>query len=158
MNRGRFHFKSIRISIISFVLILLTLTGLLYLMLQSSTDTNALSEKVRHFSIVESFLNGVSSYVSWSVRQWAHVFEFLLVGIVISIFYAIRTNHVWKMFVLALGTCVVISICDQSTRIFINGRHFDSFDLILDALGYISAIIVMSVCRRIYSFCIYKRK
>lgn len=50
-----------------------------------------------------------------------------------------------------------ISLCDQSVRLFIAGRHFDSFDLVLDALGYVSAIMIVSICRGIYRLVVNRK-
>lgn len=136
--------------IISFAFVLITLGILFYLTFQTPDDTVALSERVRHLPLVENFLNWVSAFVDWSVRQWAHVFEFLIIGMCVSIFYKFATKNIWTMLVLALLTCICISLCDQSVRIFIAGRHFDSFDLVLDAIGYVSAIVVVIICREIH--------
>ena len=59
--------------------------------------------------------------------------------------------------VLAILTCMCISLCDQSVRLFIAGRHFDSFDLVLDALGYVSAIVIVSICRGICRLVVNRR-
>lgn len=76
----------------------------------------------------------------------------------VSIFYKFATENIWTMLVLAVLTCICISLCDQSVRIFIAGRHFDSFDLVLDALGYVSAIVVVSICRGIYRLVVNRDK
>lgn len=136
--------------VISLVFVLITLCILFYLTFQTPDATVALSERVGHLPVVEDFLNWVSTFVDWSVRQWAHVFEFLIIGMCVSIFYKFATKNIWTMLVLAVLTCMCISLCDQSVRIFIVGRHFDSFDLVLDAIGYGSAIMVVSICRGIY--------
>lgn len=143
--------------VISFAFVLITLCILFYLTFQTPDDTVALSERVGHLPLVENFLNWVSAFVDWSVRQWAHVFEFLIIGICVSIFYAFAAKKIWLMLVLALLTCMCISLCDQSVRLFIAGRHFDSFDLALDALGYVSAIVVVSICRGISRLVVNRR-
>lgn len=143
--------------IISLVFVLITLCILFYLTFQTSDDTFTLSEKVGHLPVVEDFLNWVSAFVDWSVRQWAHIFEFLIIGICVSIFYAFATKNIGTMMVMALLTCMCISLCDQSVRIFIVGRHFDSFDLVLDALGYVSAIGIVSICRGMYRLVVNRR-
>ena len=142
---------------ISLVFVLITLCILFYLTFQTPDDTVALSERVGHLPVVEDFLNWVSTFVDWSVRQWAHVFEFLIIGICVSIFYIFATKNIWTMLVLAVLTCMCISLCDQSVRIFIVGRHFDSFDLVLDAQGYVSAIVVVSICRGIYRLVVNRK-
>lgn len=143
--------------VISLVFVLITLCILFYLTFQMPDDTVALSERVGHLPVVEDFLNWVSASVDWSVRQWAHVFEFLIIGMCVSIFYKFATKNIWTMLVLAVLTCMCISLCDQSVRLFIAGRHFDSFDLVLDALGYVSAIMVVSICRGIHRLVVNRR-
>ena len=144
--------------VISLAFVLITLCILFYLTFQTPDDTVALSERVGHLSVVEVFLNWVGAFVDWSVRQWAHVFEFLIIGICVSIFYACATKKIWLMLVLALLTCMCISLCDQSVRLFIAGRHFDSFDLVLDALEYVSAIVIVSICRGICGLVVNRDK
>ena len=143
--------------IISLVFVLITLCILFYLTFQPPADTVDLSEKVGHLPVVEDFLNWSITFVDWSVRQWAHIFEFLIIGMCVSIFYAFATTNIGTMMVLALSTCVCISLCDQTVRIFIVGRHFDSFDLVLDALGYVSAIGIVSICRVIYRLVVNRK-
>lgn len=143
--------------IISLIFVLIVLGILVYLTFQKPDDTVALSEKVGHLPVVEDFLNWVGAFVDWSVRQWAHVFEFLIIGICVSIFFTFAAKKIWLMPVLALLTCMCISLCDQSVRIFIVGRHFDSFDLVLDAIGYVSAIMVVSICRGIYRLVVNRK-
>lgn len=144
--------------VISLAFVLITLCILFYLTFQTPDDTVALSERVGHLPFVENFLNWVGVFVDWSVRQWAHVFEFLIIGMCVSIFYKFATENIWTMLVLAVLTCICISLCDQSVRIFIAGRHFDSFDLALDALGYVSAIMIVGICRGIYRLVVNRDK
>ena len=143
--------------VISLVFVLITLCILFYLTFQTPDDTVALSERVGHLPVVDDFLNWVGAFVDWSVRQWAHAFEFLIIGMCVSIFYAFAAKKIRLMPVLALLTCMCISLCDQSVRIFIVGRHFDSFDLVLDALGYVSAIVVVSICREMYRLVVNRK-
>ena len=162
-KRGMFMLKKLignkarKPLIISLVFVLITLCILFYLTFQSPADTVALSEKVGHLPVVEDFLNWASTFVDWSVRQWAHVFEFLIIGMCVSIFYKFATKNIWATLVLALLTCICISLCDQSVRIFIAGRHFDSFDLLLDSIGYVSAIGIVSICRVIYRLVVNRK-
>ena len=71
--------------VISLVFVLIALCILFYLTFQTPDDTVALSERVGHLPLVENFLNWVSAFVDWSVRQWAHVFESLIIGICVSV-------------------------------------------------------------------------
>ena len=88
--------------IISLVFVLITLCILFYLTFQPTADTVALSERVEHLPVVEDFLNWASTFVDWSVRQWAHIFEFLIIGMCVSIFYKLQRR--------IYGLCCVGSI------------------------------------------------
>ena len=162
-KRGMFMLKKLignnarKPLIISLVFVQITLCILFYLTFQTPDDTVALSERVGQLPLVENFLIWGSAFVDWSVRQWAHVFEFLIIGICVSIFYAFAAKNIWTMLVLAVLTCMCISLCDQSVRIFIVWRHFDFFDLVLEALGYVSAIVIVSICRGIYRLVVNRK-
>ena len=45
----------------------------------------------------------------------------------------------------ALAICAGFSLFDQCHRLFVSGRHFDPFDLAMDALGYGAAVVVVVV-------------
>lgn len=87
MQKKLFGNKGREILIISLAFVLIALGILFYLTFQPPDDTLAFSEKVGHLPIMEDFLNWVGVFVDWSVRQWAHAFEFLIVGMCVSIFY-----------------------------------------------------------------------
>lgn len=138
--------------IIPSAVILIILACLFYLTFQKPEDTVELSNRVAHFPVVSAFLERMGAYVSWSVRQWAHVFEFFIVGTGFSVLYIFITKHTWTMMAAALSTCMVVSLVDQSIRIFIVGRHFDAFDLVLDAIGYVVAVLIFGACRKLVSW------
>ena len=125
--------------------ILIILASLFYLTFQKPEDTVELSNRVAHLPVVSAFLERMGAYVSWSVRQWAHVFEFFIVGTGFSVLYIFITKHTWSMM-------VAVSFVDQSIRIFIVGRHFDAFDLVLDAIGYVVAALIFGACRKLVSW------
>lgn len=90
-----------------------------------------------------------------SVRQQAHVVEFAFLGGVIALNtlawmsgWAHRRNargrmSRWKttfMYLLAIAACATVSFADQYHKLHVPGRHFDAFDLVLDASGYLVAV------------------
>lgn len=104
-----------------------------------------------------------------SVRQQAHVVEFALMGGVAALNVLawmsgwahrrsprgrIRIWRTWLMYVLGVMACAVVSFADQYHKLFVPARHFDKFDLLLDASGYIPAVtcvfIAWSVGSAIY--------
>ena len=55
----------------------------------------------------------------------------------------------------AHAICAGFSLFDQCHRLFVPGRHFDPFDLAMDALGYgVAVVVVMGVERLRGAFCL----
>ena len=55
----------------------------------------------------------------------------------------------------AHAICAGFSLFDQCHRLFVPGRHFDPFDLVMDALGYgVAVVVVMGVERLRGAFCL----
>ena len=48
-----------------------------------------------------------------------------------------------KAGVLALAICAACSLFDQCHKLFVPGRHFDGFDLVMDAVGYGIAVLTV---------------
>lgn len=92
--------------------ILIIMASLFYLTFQKPEDTVELSNRVAHLPVVSAFLERMGAYVSWSVRQWAHVFEFFIVGTGFSVLYIFITKHTWSMMAAALFTCMAVSFAD----------------------------------------------
>lgn len=47
------------------------------------------------------------------------------------------------MVFLTLGISMAASFADQYHKLSVPGRHFDKLDLVLDASGYVGAIVVV---------------
>ena len=71
------------------------------------------------------------------VRHWAHTAEFWLLGLFVSLsaYFALRPRLLVAGGV-SFAVCVAFSLFDQTHKLFVPGRHFDGFDLAMDALGY----------------------
>lgn len=83
-----------------------------------------------------------------SARKMAHIYEFGALGLFMTLM--IITSPVGKklrnntastkiIFMYSVGICSMASLCDQIHKTFIVYRHFDAQDLVLDAIGYITA-------------------
>ena len=92
-----------------------------------------------------------------SVRQQAHVVEFALLGGIVALNVLawmsgwahrrdargrIHGSRTFLMFVLSVLLCGAASFADQYHKLYVPGRHFDKLDLVLDASGYLGAIVV----------------
>jgi VanZ family protein len=78
----------------------------------------------------------------------AHIYEFGALGLFMTLM--IITSPVGKklrnntastkiIFLYSIGICAFASFCDQVHKTFIVYRHFDVHDLVLDAVGYVTA-------------------
>ena len=89
------------------------------------------------------------------VRHWAHTVEFGALGlfVAISALLVLRGRPAALAGACSLAICAVCSLVDQCHKLFVPGRHFDWFDLVMDALGYCTSIaivlVIVAVVRRI---------
>lgn len=92
------------------------------------------------------------------IRHQAHVVEFGLMGGVIALnvlawmsgwahrrdaLGRIHASRTALMVFITLGISMAASFADQYHKLSVPGRHFDKLDLVLDATGYIGAIVVV---------------
>lgn len=78
------------------------------------------------------------------IRHWAHAAEFWLLGMFVSLAaYCALRPRLLAPGVLSLIVCAACSLIDQCHKLFVPGRHFDCFDLVMDALGYCVAILMV---------------
>ena len=87
-------------------------------------------------------------------RNAAHVVEFGLVGLLASLgalcLVEPRCERGGKPLLVATVTfCAACSLVDQTHKLFVPGREFEWFDLLLDAFGYLGAIVLVFYSFRI---------
>ena len=74
----------------------------------------------------------------------AHTAEFFVFGMFATLavwFY--KKPKIAATGGISLLICAIFSLLDQCHKLFVPGRHFDGFDLVMDALGYVIAILVV---------------
>lgn len=91
------------------------------------------------------------------IRYWAHTIEFFFLGLftAFSSYFFLKPNKI-KAGAVALIICCACSIFDQCHKLFVPGRHFDWLDLGMDAIGYITAIVVILIISSIWSQISYR--
>ena len=92
------------------------------------------------------------------LRHQAHVVEFGLLGGIVALNVLawmsgwvhrrdvrgrIHASRTALMVFITLGISMAASFADQYHKLSVPGRHFDKWDLVLDATGYIGAIVVV---------------
>ena len=83
------------------------------------------------------------------IRHWAHAVEFGALGLCVALAVwqwlklgPIRKLSLWTAGI-SLAVSAAYSLFDQCHKLFVPGRHFDGFDLVMDALGYIPAVLIV---------------
>lgn len=88
----------------------------------------------------------VRLWMGANIRRVAHTVEFFFVGLFASATVACLGECLpcaRFRYVLALLFCAVCSVGDQVHKIFVPGRHFDMIDLGFDAVGYVTAMLLV---------------
>ena len=85
------------------------------------------------------------------IRHWAHTTEFFLLGIFASltIWFTVKPA-ILKTGIISTGFCTAASLVDQCHKLLVPGRHFDSFDLLMDAAGYVVAVLMILIICEIF--------
>ena len=83
-------------------------------------------------------------WLGTDIRHWAHTAEFFLLGVfsTLTLWFAMKPKII-KTGVISFVFCATFSLVDQCHKLFVPGRHFDGFDLVMDALGYGIAILII---------------
>ena len=91
-------------------------------------------------------LASIRMWVGTNVRRVAHTVEFFFVGLFASVVVVCFSRRPWSVCsrcVPVLLFCAVCSVGDQVHKIFVPGRHFDVIDLGFDAVGYVTAMLLV---------------
>lgn len=88
----------------------------------------------------------VRLWMGANIRRVAHTVEFFFVGLFASLAAVCldkRVSPTRLRCVPLLAFCAVCSVGDQVHKIFVPGRHFDMIDLGFDAVGYVTAMLLV---------------
>ena len=98
----------------------------LFLTLQSSLDTNRLSEGLRQWLQRFGFHSDPHTF-----RSNAHLAAFFIIGVAMALF---GRECGWKwMVILVVG--FVLGLFDEGIKVLLPTRHFESMDLFKDLIG-----------------------
>lgn len=134
--------KSNRVKqIVLVILLLLSVSLIVFLTTQSSEDTSRLTESLR------SRLSLLGLDISFhQLRSFVHLPEFFVIGFLLELlFISVKKKHVF-----AIITGFILSTADECLRIFVPRREFDFFDLMRDYAGVLLGVVLAyGVCRLI---------
>lgn len=129
-------------------LILIVVAAIFLLTLQDPDGTIAISVEAR--GLLTRLVRLLTGNASWQisihdVRRLAHVPEYGLLGLVVCIGLNRITGRIWRSALMTPAFCFVISLADQIVKWMLPTRHFDASDLVLDAVGYGTAIVIVTI-------------
>lgn len=153
-----------RIRILCFAVSLILTAGVFllvsYLTQQSVGQTLSTQERavlLFPYAFPQHYHNRLWLYLQLnSPRRLAHIYEFGFLGLFATLTALtapwprrgsahLSLNRVGVRLVGAVVFCSAVSLLDQVHKIFVNSRHFDVLDLRLDAIGYVSAALAVSL-------------
>lgn len=124
-------------------LLLVTLGVVVYLSAQPQEITSQLTEWYKA-TFPRFIVNPRFFGYPTLIRESAHIYEYFLVGLLVAILFA-NSKHRGRRMIYAILLCAVISNLDQLSKPFLSGREYNAKDLIYDALGYITAILLVNL-------------
>lgn len=137
---------------LKYLLVGLLLVGILctivYLSGQSSDETSQLTEwysTTFPYWIVYPEIFGYTV----TLRDSAHIYEYLLLGLIVATLLVKQKHRFWRMGGAVL-LCALISNLDQLSKPFLSGREYDAGDLIYDAIGYVTDILLVNLVHALY--------
>ena len=115
---------------------------ILFLTTQNIQDNAKISEGFREGLIKLCDEIGIDNRGAWwndklAVRKLGHILEYGLLGLASGV--AFCDSHRLSV-VKAVGLCLIISIIDQTIKIFVPVRHFDIVDIGFDLIGAVIGI------------------
>ena len=130
---------------IRFIPIAVVVAGILFLTTQNISDNAKLSEGLRAALVRVYDMLGLDSTNAWwndrlAVRRLGHILEYGALGIVSSIAFDSRK---WSVLT-AISLCLVISVLDQTVKIFVPVRHFDIVDIGFDLIGAVAGVLIVT--------------
>ena len=130
--------------------------GIFALAQQGIPDTQALAWRVEQqlVRLVPPTGTGAAGEPTWcglTIRRLAHIAEFLVLGIAAAAVGLTLLGRDGRAFGAAAALCLAASLADEVHKRFVPGRHFDATDLLLDALGYGLALLLVAAVSTLWA-------
>ena len=111
-----------------------------------ASDSSAADAEPGASAVRPDPLAPVRLWMGSNIRRVAHTVEFFFVGLFASAAVVCLRRRPWRSDICCAAIllfCVVCSVGDQVHKIFVPGRHFDIIDLGFDAVGYVTAMLLV---------------
>lgn len=127
--------------------------SLIFFQSSLSGDTSSLQSGFI-VDVIYPFLNGLGlnlsiTEVSFYIRKLAHFTEYFILGLILYAFYRNHIkSHRLELIVILHG--IIVACLDETLQTFIINRSGEVRDVLIDTLGVISAILLITTGRIIY--------
>lgn len=129
-------------------LICIVVAIILALTLQGPDET--IAESVSAQELLMRIMRCLTGDGSWHIsaqdmRRLAHVVEYFVLGLVMCVGLNRIGGSVRRSTWISIAVCFTVSLADQFIKQMLPTRHFDAFDLVLDAVGYVAATVFITI-------------
>ena len=124
---------------INLILVIIWMT---FIFIMSNFDANESSNQSNYIvNIMSNIFNITNSdMLTFIIRKLAHFTEYLILGILV---YNFIKNYDKKNYI-SIIICMIYAISDEVHQIYVPGRSFQIRDIIIDTLGAIIGILIIS--------------
>ena len=139
--------------IIYFILTLIVLISIYYLSSMNNKETNSLSKGIvyKSIEIIENITHkeydkkSIVNKLNYPIRKCAHFTLFLLLGV--CIYLLLNAFNINNRFIISIVLCFVFACLDETHQIFTSGRTPLLLDIIIDSIGSIVGIVIISLSK-----------
>lgn len=133
--------------IICFGMMFLSMVIIFMLSHQSGAGSIALTERIASILDIEKMagyknLSTRPLFLGLSLRSYGHAVLYAGFGVVVFLFCGGLTKKQHTRILLSILICLIFSLLDEFHQTFVPGRDCELKDLIMDAVGYLSTILI----------------
>lgn len=95
------------------------------------------------FNISKENINEIVHILHNPIRECAHAFEYFVLGLLT--FKNLENFNIKNKYVITLLFCFTFALFDEVHQLFVSGRTFQIFDIIIDTLGFCLILIFIKI-------------
>ena len=132
---------------------IICLVAIYYLSSMNNKETNSLSKGIvyKSIEIIENITHkeydkkSIVNKLNYPIRKCAHFTLFLLLGV--CIYLLLNAFNINNRFIISIVLCFVFACLDETHQIFTSGRTPLLLDIIIDSIGSIVGIVIISLSK-----------
>ena len=138
--------------IIKFILVIITMIAIFIFSNQPATESQALSNgvvyKTKEIINNNDCSNNKCISTNWNriIRKIAHFTLYFILGITVYLLLKEYTDK--RVILFTILICFLYAISDEVHQLFVPGRSFQVFDIVIDTLGSTMSILFMKLIKK----------